>query len=196
MFRLALVLAVSACAEPRPAPSLQNVGTTPTIVVRLMTLGEKLHTSPKPPSPSTDDCPYEGEPADQYYEPVVAFARQHLTRNLDPDVPLDDVHPYLLRRDAKRPELPHGIGIEVTPLSAIGSLRVRSPDVENVYCLHVLHDGNVTTIVIDMVLQLKQLGASDVHRLHQEVEHLGAPRRKLAVVDAEAVALGRRHAVR
>lgn len=89
-----------------------------------------------------------------YYQPVVAFAREHLL-----DDEHGEVHESLLVAETDNPRLGDGVNIVVEPRGAIGALRVvwvgppsYAPGkqwAETSYCLHVLQHGTGTTIAVE-----------------------------------------------
>ena len=97
-------------------------------------------------------CRVSGPPVRDFYEPVVAFARQNLIRRLDGHASADEARAYRMVPGVPEPAPRDGIEIAVEPRARVGRLRTMIKrgrwDAGDIYCLHVLRDGDVTTIVI------------------------------------------------
>jgi hypothetical protein len=119
---------------------------------------------PEPPPPTAGGsrrinrlvkaCKMNGPTVAAYYQPVLAFAREHL---------LGDehraVHEVLIISDTDKPRLRDGLNVLVEPRAIVGELSVVSvgppfyaPGTQwawTRYCLHVLHEGAGTTIAVE-----------------------------------------------
>ncbi len=98
-------------------------------------------------------CRADGTPIRGFYDPVVAFARQNLIGKLDEHASADDARASLILPDVPEPAPRKGIEIVVDPRARVGRLRTSIKlgtwHAGYHYCLHVLRDGDVTTIVIE-----------------------------------------------
>lgn len=122
------------------------------VVVRLARDGE--FPSTRPADQPRRECEKAGPLVNEYYEPLVAFAREQLVRN-EPG----PFHAFLVSPGERKPKLADGVNIVVEPRGTLGELRIvmvgppfYAPGESwagSDYCLHVLQSSGTATIAVE-----------------------------------------------
>jgi hypothetical protein len=89
--------------------------------------------------------------AAEYFAPIVAYARRHLIQRVNAPDPEHDGFAYLIEPGSPEPDT-DGLSFIVDARSEIGALAVLQKrgdwHRETRYALHVVHSGQLTTVVI------------------------------------------------